>query len=156
MSFTQVCVVPSLRWRFQNFLNVFSRFPYYLPFKKNQGFAFEQTWIIPHLQRMLCTKFNWNWLSASGEFFFILSMYFCYFVIISPWKRAKSLIWINLNPLQRRMRYLFVFFSFQPRIVHSYGDVTITGEGLIFTNVRHIAERLAVDDIRLSRFCVEH
>ena len=26
-------------------------------------------------------------------------MYFCYFTIISPWKRAGSFIWTNLNPL---------------------------------------------------------
>ena len=30
-------------------------------------------------------------------------MYFRYFVIISPWKRAGPFIWINLNPLHPRM-----------------------------------------------------
>ena len=30
-------------------------------------------------------------------------MYFHYFVIISPWKRAGPFIWINLNPLHPRM-----------------------------------------------------
>ena len=30
-------------------------------------------------------------------------MYFHYFVIISPWKRAESIIWTNLNPLHPRM-----------------------------------------------------
>ena len=30
-------------------------------------------------------------------------MYFCYFIIISPWKRAEPFIWINLNPLNIRM-----------------------------------------------------
>ena len=30
-------------------------------------------------------------------------MYFCYFVIICPWKRAGPFIWINLNPLHPRM-----------------------------------------------------
>ena len=30
-------------------------------------------------------------------------MYFRYFVIISPWKRAGPLIWKNLNPLHLRM-----------------------------------------------------
>ena len=34
--------------------------------------------------RMLCAKFGWNWLSGSGEDFKILSMYFCYFINISP------------------------------------------------------------------------
>ena len=30
-------------------------------------------------------------------------MYFCYFVIISPWKRAGAFIWTNLNLLHPRM-----------------------------------------------------
>ena len=30
-------------------------------------------------------------------------MYFHYFIIISPWKRAGPFIWINLNPLHPRM-----------------------------------------------------
>ena len=39
--------------------------------------------------RMLSAKFGRNWLSGSGEEnFLILPKYFCYFVIISPWKRA--------------------------------------------------------------------
>ena len=51
-----------------------------------------------------CAKIDWNWLSGSGEEdFLILSMYFCYFVIISPWKRAWPFIWTNLNPLHPRM-----------------------------------------------------
>ena len=33
------------------------------------------------------------------KFFLILSMYFHYFIIISPWKRAWPFIWTNLNPL---------------------------------------------------------
>ena len=33
------------------------------------------------------------------RFFLILSMHFCYFVIISPWKRAGPFIWTNLGPL---------------------------------------------------------
>ena len=54
--------------------------------------------------RMLCAKFSWNWHSGPGEKdFIILSMYFHYFVIISPWKRAGPFIWTNLNPLHPRM-----------------------------------------------------
>ena len=50
---------------------------------------------------MLCAKFGWNWPSGSGEeveFFLILSMYFCYFEINSPWKRGASFeqTWIPL------------------------------------------------------------
>ena len=54
--------------------------------------------------RMLCAKFGWNWASGSvEEDFLILSMYFLYFVIISPWKRAGPFIWTNWNPLHPRM-----------------------------------------------------
>ena len=115
----------------------------------------------PHHPRMHCAKFGWNWLSGSGEedflissmyfcyfinispwkgralhlnkretpspkgalcqvwlklahavvlerkIFLISSMYFCYFVIISPWKRAGPLIWTKLNPLHSRMLCAF-------------------------------------------------
>ena len=38
---------------------------------------------------MLCAKFGWNWLSGSGEEYFKFhGLYFHYFVIIFPWKRA--------------------------------------------------------------------
>ena len=30
-------------------------------------------------------------------------MYFCYFIIISPWKSAGPIMWTNLNPLHPRM-----------------------------------------------------
>ena len=54
--------------------------------------------------RMLCANFGWNWTSGSGEEDFkISSMYFCYFIIISPWKRAGPFIWTNLKPLHPRM-----------------------------------------------------
>ena len=53
--------------------------------------------------RMLCAKFGWNWHSGSGEEdFLISSMYFCYFKIISPWKRVGPFIW-TLNPLHPMM-----------------------------------------------------
>ena len=54
--------------------------------------------------RMLCAKFGWNWPSGSGEEdFLVLSMYFRYFLIISPWKRAGPFTFTNLNPLHPRM-----------------------------------------------------
>ena len=54
----------------------------------------------PHHPRMLCAKFGWNWLLGSGEEdFHISSMYFQYFIIISPWKRAGPFFWTKLNPL---------------------------------------------------------
>ena len=53
---------------------------------------------------MLCIKFCWNWPSGCGGFFFrILSMYFRYFIIISPWKRALLFIWTNLSSLHPGM-----------------------------------------------------
>ena len=58
----------------------------------------------PYHPRMLCAKFGWNWPSGSWEEdFLISSMYFRYFVIISPWKRTGPFIWRNLNPLHPRM-----------------------------------------------------
>ena len=58
----------------------------------------------PLYPRMLCVKFGWKWLSGSREEdFWISSMYFHYFVIISPWKRAGPFIWTNLNPLHPRI-----------------------------------------------------
>ena len=56
--------------------------------------------------RMLWAKFGWNWLSWSGEEDFkILSMYFRYFIIISPSKRLWPVIWIKFNPLYPRIRW---------------------------------------------------
>ena len=57
----------------------------------------------PLYQRLHCAKFGWNWSSGSGEDFLISSMYFCYFVIISPWKSAGPFIRRKLNPLHPRM-----------------------------------------------------
>ena len=53
--------------------------------------------------RLLCAKFCWNLLCGSGEEeFLILLMYFRFFGIISPWKRAGPFIWTKLNPFTRR------------------------------------------------------
>ena len=47
---------------------------------------------------MHCVKFGWDWLSGSWEEdFLISSIYFCYFVIISPWKKAGALLWTKLE-----------------------------------------------------------
>ena len=68
-----------------------------------RAWPFIWTNLNPLHPRMLCAKFGWNWLSGSGEDFLISSMYFHYFVIISPWERAWPFIWTNLNPLYPRM-----------------------------------------------------
>ena len=55
---------------------------------------------------MFCAKFGWNWPSGSGEKDFkICQCIFCYFVIISPWKRTWSFLWTNSNPLPPGMFY---------------------------------------------------
>ena len=55
-----------------------------------------------------CAKIDWNRQNRSGEEdFLILLMYFCCFLIISPWKRVVSRIWPTLNPLQPRMAQWF-------------------------------------------------
>ena len=72
------------------------------PWKRVEPFIW--TNLNPLHPRMLCAKFGWNWLSGSREEDFqISSMYFNYFVIISPCKRAVPFIWTNLNPLHPRM-----------------------------------------------------
>ena len=59
----------------------------------------------PLYPRMHCAKFGcWNWSSGSGEEdFWISSMYFHYFVIITPWKRARSSIWTEFNSFHPRV-----------------------------------------------------
>ena len=53
-------------------------------------FSFREAYRHPWLAKM----------SGSGEEDFLISlMYFCYFIIISPWKRVQPFIWTNLNPL---------------------------------------------------------
>ena len=41
--------------------------------------------------RMLCAQWFWRRIILNSP------MYFCNFIIISLWKRAETLIWINLN-----------------------------------------------------------
>ena len=66
------------------FVNVFSLFLSYLPLEKSGPFIW--TNLNPLHLSMLCAKFDWNWPSGFGEDFLNLSMYFCYIVIIYPWK----------------------------------------------------------------------
>ena len=52
----------------------------------------------PLHSRMLCAKFGWKWPSGTGEeAFWISSIFFRYFLIISPWKYGEAL---NLNKLE--------------------------------------------------------
>ena len=82
-----------------NFLNVFSLFP----LGKGRSPSFEQNFN-PFHPRMLCVKFGWNWPNGSRkEDFKISSMFFRYFVIISPWQRTWTFIWTKFYVLRRRM-----------------------------------------------------
>ena len=65
------------------------------PFFEGCGPSFEQTWI-PFTQECFVPSLvdQWFW----RIFFLKFSMYFYYFTIISPLRRALSFIWWNLNP----------------------------------------------------------
>ena len=88
---------------FFNFVNVFSLFHYYLPLEK--GAALHLKKLESHSPKdTLCQV----WLNLAQWFlrrkcFLISSMYFHYFVIISPLKMAAPFIWTNLNLLHQRM-----------------------------------------------------
>ena len=65
--------------------------------------SFEETWI-PFIQEWFVLRLvEIGSFGSGGEDFKISSMYFHYFVIISPWKRAGPFIWTNLNHLHPRM-----------------------------------------------------
>ena len=71
------------------------------PWKKTGSFIW--TNLNPLHPRMHCAKFGWNWPRGYGEDFKISSMYFHYFVNISPWERTGPFIWINVNSHHSRM-----------------------------------------------------
>ena len=80
----------------------FRYFVIIFPYKRVGPFIWKN--LNPLDPKMLCAKFGWNWLSGFGEEdFLISSMYFRYFSIISPWKRAGPFIWTKLNPLHPKM-----------------------------------------------------
>ena len=64
-----------------------------------RAWPFRETNLNPLHPGMLCPTYRWNWPSGSWEEdFYSSSMYSRYFVIISPWKRARPFIWTDLNP----------------------------------------------------------
>ena len=92
-------------WRrfFKIFVNVFSLFRNYLTLQKGGTLHLNKI-EYPLSKNALCKV----WLKLAQwflgrNFFLILTMYFRYFEIISPLKRAGPFIWINLNPLYPRM-----------------------------------------------------
>ena len=81
------------RRRFLNFVNVFWLFRNYLPLEK--GRALHLNKLESPYPRMLCAKFGWKWLSGFGEeYFWILSVYFHYFVIVCLGNSRGPFIWI--------------------------------------------------------------
>ena len=76
--------------------------------RRKNHYYFYENWMVFHLNKIeshspkdaLCQVC----FSGSGEEdFLILSIYFWYFVIISPQKRVGPFIWLKLNPLHPRM-----------------------------------------------------
>ena len=91
------------RRRFLNFVNAFSLFPNYLLLEKGLN---------PLYPQMLCAKFSWNWFRGSGEDFKFSSIYFHYFVIISPWRRlGPSLYEIESLSLKDALCQNYTFFE---------------------------------------------
>jgi hypothetical protein len=75
------------------------------PLKRTRPFNWTN-WNFLH-SRIICTKFDWFWPAGSGEedFFFLFSVYFYSFAIISSWRGVIPFIWRNVNPLPLRMIY---------------------------------------------------
>ena len=93
-----------LEKRFFKFVNVFYYFLTISPWKRAGSF----NWINLNSLHpwIIYAKFGWNWPSGSGEEIFVvefINVFFCNFVIISPWKRVGPFIRTNLNPLHPRM-----------------------------------------------------
>ena len=81
--------------RFLNILNVSSLFHSYLHVE--MGVTLHLSNLNPLHPKKLVE------ISPGEEEFKNSSMYFRYFVIISPWKRVGTFIWRNLNPYHPRM-----------------------------------------------------
>ena len=82
------------------------------PLWKGQGSSFEQTWI-PFTKRCFVLSLVEIGPLVLQKMILNLSMYFRYFVMISPWKRAGPFIWTNLNPLHPRMLCAKFIHSFK-------------------------------------------
>ena len=80
----------------------FHHFEIIFPWKRARSFIW--TNFNARHPRVLCAKLGWNWPSGSREQDFLnTSMYYRYFVIISPLNRMWPFIWTNLNPIYPRM-----------------------------------------------------
>ena len=82
-----------------NFVNVFLLFSNYMPLEKGKALHMNKN-ESPLPKYALCQV----WLALEKKFFFkISSMYFRYFVIISPWKRTGYFILTNMTLIYPRM-----------------------------------------------------
>ena len=84
---------------FKNFVNVFSLFRNYLPSKTKVVLylnKFESPWLKNSLCEVWLKLAQWFW---RGKFLNIIKMmYFCNFVIISPWTKVRPFIWTINTP----------------------------------------------------------
>ena len=74
----------------------------YLPLEKGGPFI-EQTWLPFTKGCFVPSLVETGSVVPEKTFFLIWSMYFRFFIIISPWKKGGPFIWINLNPLHPGM-----------------------------------------------------
>ena len=58
--------IPFIQRKFWNFVNVFSLFHNYSPFRRGHGRLFKKK-LNPLHPRMICANFGWNWPSDSWE-----------------------------------------------------------------------------------------
>ena len=99
------------------------------PWKKEGSLIW--TNLIPFIQRWFVpSSFEIGPSGSREEYFKNLSMYFCYFVIISPLKKAELFIWTNFNPLHPRMHCAKFGWN---RPSASWGD--FTNSSMYFRNV---------------------
>ena len=67
------------------------------------GPSYEQTWIPFNQKCSVQSLVEIGPVVLGKKIFLILPMYFCYFIIISPYDRAWPFIWTKLNPLHQGM-----------------------------------------------------
>ena len=109
--FTQGCFVPSLveigsvvlEKKILKFCQCIFAISQLSPLGKGRGPSFEQTWILITQEGIVPSLVEIGPEVLEKKDFWILSMYFRYFVIISLLKKAWPFIWTNLNSLYHMM-----------------------------------------------------
>ena len=98
--------------------------------------------------RMLCDKFGLKFSLCFSRRFWISSMHFHFFVIISPWKMVGPFIWTNWNPLQPRL--LCAKFGWNWPIGPGEEDFKNFGGGGSNTQIIH----LIIKNLFICYFCL--